>query len=221
MAINFTDSIRVGQQKPLEDKYFNGLVPYTSIDQVNNLLPRKIRHIGLTVNIKGEEYWYKDGIENANLVLKVPNLQDITDVIDAISYVEYSSDKINWHSNVRVTDIWMRQKIGKNGVWSEPFLIKGMDALNITVWSENGNVFTNGDISTTLVATVFKGAEDITNSIPSNKFNWKRQSSNPDGDSVWNSLHEAKGKFIKITDDDVSRSAIFLVEIDIPEELLF
>ena len=74
MAINLTDSIRVGQQKPVEDKYFNGLVPYTSIDQVNDLLPKAIRHIGLTVNIKGEEYWYKDGIENANLVLKVPNL---------------------------------------------------------------------------------------------------------------------------------------------------
>ena len=145
----------------------------------------------------------------------------ISDVKSQISYVEYSFDKINWHSNVWVTDIWMRQKIGKNGVWSEPFLIKGMDALNITVWSEYGNSFINGDISTTLVATVFKGAEDITDSIPSNRFNWIRQSANPAGDSVWNSLHKAKGKFIDITDEDVSRSAIFLVEIDIPEELLF
>ena len=146
---------------------------------------------------------------------------DLQDVADAISYVEYSFDKINWHSNVWVTDIWMRQKIGKNGVWSEPFLIKGMDAINITVWSENGNVFINGDVSTTLVATVFKGAEDITDSIDSNRFNWIRQSSNPDSDSVWNSLHKAKGKFIDITDEDISRSANFLVEIDIPEELLF
>ena len=149
------------------------------------------------------------------------DLQNVADAMDAISYVEYSFDKKNWHSNVWVTDIWMRQKIGKNGVWSEPFLIKGMDALNITVWSEHGNSFINGDISTTLVATVFKGAKDITGSIDSNRFNWIRQSSNPDGDSVWNSLHKAKGKFIKITDKDVSRSANFLVEIDIPEELLF
>ena len=149
------------------------------------------------------------------------DLQNVADAMDAISYVEYSFDKKNWHSNVWVTDIWMRQKIGKNGVWSEPFLIKGMDALNITVWSEHGNSFINGDISTTLVATVFKGAKDITGSIDSNRFNWIRQSANPAGDSVWNSLHKAKGKFIKITDKDVSRSANFLVEIDIPEELLF
>ena len=74
MSIKLSDSIRVGQQKPLEDKYFNELVPYTSTSQVNTLLPKAVRHIGLTVNIDGEEYWYKDGIEDANLVLKVPNM---------------------------------------------------------------------------------------------------------------------------------------------------
>ena len=74
MSIKLSDSIRVGQQKPLEDKYFNELVPYTSTTQVNTLLPKAIRHIGLTVNINKEEYWYKDGIEDANLVLKVPNI---------------------------------------------------------------------------------------------------------------------------------------------------
>ena len=172
MSIKLSDSIRVGQQKPVEDKYFNGLVPYTSTTQVNTLLPKAIRHIGLTVNINGEEYWYKGGIEDTNLVLKIPPLT------------------------------------------------KGMDSINITVWSENGNVFINGNISTTLVATVFKGKEDITDLIPSNRFNWIRKSANPAGDSVWNSLHTAKGKFINITEGDVSRSANFLVEIDIPEELL-
>ena len=70
MAIKLSDSIRVGQQKPLEDKYFNELVPYTSTTQVNNLLPKAVRHIGLTVNINGEEYWYKDGIEDYDLVFK-------------------------------------------------------------------------------------------------------------------------------------------------------
>ena len=74
MSIKLSDSIRVGQQKPLEDKYFNELVPYTSTIQVNTLVPIAVRHIGLTVNIDGEEYWYKDGIEDANLVLKVPNI---------------------------------------------------------------------------------------------------------------------------------------------------
>ena len=73
MSIKLSDSIRVGQQKPLEDKYFNELVPYTSTAQVNTLLPKAVRHRGLTVNINGEEYWYKDGIEDSNLVLKITN----------------------------------------------------------------------------------------------------------------------------------------------------
>ena len=53
MAIHLTDNIRVGQQKPVEDKYFNGLVPYTSVSDVNSLIEKKVRHIGLTVNING------------------------------------------------------------------------------------------------------------------------------------------------------------------------
>ena len=56
MSIKLSDSIRVGQQKPLEDKYFNELVPYTSTSQVNTLLLKSVRHRGLTVNINGEEY---------------------------------------------------------------------------------------------------------------------------------------------------------------------
>ncbi len=79
MAIKLSDSIRVGQQKPLEDKYFNELVPYTSTTQVNTLLPKAVRHIGLTVNVNKEEYWYKDGIEDSNLVLKITN-SDIYDL---------------------------------------------------------------------------------------------------------------------------------------------
>ena len=79
MSIKLSDSIRVGQQKPLEDKYFNELVPYTSTSQVNTLLPKAVRHIGLTVNINKEEYWYKDGIEDSNLVLKITN-SDIYDL---------------------------------------------------------------------------------------------------------------------------------------------
>ena len=73
MAIKLTDNLRVNQQKPVDDKYFNGLVPYISTSQVNTLIPKAVRHIGLTVNINREEYWYKDGIEDSNLVLKITN----------------------------------------------------------------------------------------------------------------------------------------------------
>ena len=80
MSIKLSDSIRVGQQKPLEDKYFNELVPYTSTSQVNTLLLKSVRHRGLTVNINGDEYWYKDGIEDSNLILKSNNV-DLTNLV--------------------------------------------------------------------------------------------------------------------------------------------
>jgi hypothetical protein len=70
MAISLTDNIRIGQQKPIDDKYFNGFTPYTSTNEVNSSIPEEVRHIGLTVNINGEEYWYKSGIENEDLIFK-------------------------------------------------------------------------------------------------------------------------------------------------------
>ena len=70
MAINLADNIRIGQQKPLDDKYYNTLSPYTSVLSANTLLLTPIRYRGLTVNINGVEYWYKNGIADGDLVIK-------------------------------------------------------------------------------------------------------------------------------------------------------
>lgn len=46
--------------------------PYISnLNVVGNIFPKEIRYIGMTVNVSGEEYWWKDGIENENLVKKI------------------------------------------------------------------------------------------------------------------------------------------------------
>ena len=47
----------------------------------NDLIKWKVRHRGLTVNINGEEYWYKDGIADSNLVLKSSNLSSYDESI--------------------------------------------------------------------------------------------------------------------------------------------
>jgi hypothetical protein len=70
MSIQLSDNIRVGQQLPLESKYFNGTVPYTDVAQAESLITIGLRHRGLTVNIAGVEYWFKDGINNGDLVEK-------------------------------------------------------------------------------------------------------------------------------------------------------
>lgn len=70
MAIVLSDNIKVNAPKPVESKYNNILVPYTDTSQANTLIPVGERYRGLTVNINGIEYWYKDGVSNGDLIKK-------------------------------------------------------------------------------------------------------------------------------------------------------
>ena len=75
MAINLSDSIRIGQQKPIDDKYYNGLNLYASTTEANSSIDSAVRYIGLTVAIDdgsggAEEYWYQAGIADIDLVAK-------------------------------------------------------------------------------------------------------------------------------------------------------
>lgn len=75
MAILLNDSIKVQGGKPVEDKRLNNGVPYTSVDQVNSLIIPTDRYISLEVLINDKIYWYKDGIEDQNLVEKLEGSQ--------------------------------------------------------------------------------------------------------------------------------------------------
>ncbi len=92
----------------------------------------------------------------------------------------------------------------------------GDAAYLVTVDSSNGNQFLNGEMVTTLTATVFKGSHDITNKVPYNAFDWMRLSDNPAGDTVWNELHRGMGSQITVTASDVYRRAVFSCEVRIP-----
>jgi hypothetical protein len=71
MAITLSDNIRVNAGKPVDAKYLStGNTAYTSIAAVNATIQTSERHIGLTVNIMGVEYWYVGGVANANLKIK-------------------------------------------------------------------------------------------------------------------------------------------------------
>lgn len=70
-TFNVPGGIKTLTQSPEISKYYNdnGTV-YTDIDEVNYQLKEGIRYIGLTVNINNEEYWYKNSIDDIDLVLK-------------------------------------------------------------------------------------------------------------------------------------------------------
>lgn len=79
----------------------------------------------------------------------------------------------------------------------------------VEIFSTGGLVFKNGQISTTLIARVYKGKGDITDQIDANYFRWTRISDDPAADEIWNAQHYGGAKQITITQDDVNVRATF------------
>lgn len=70
MAQNLNDNISIKANKPIDNRYLNISTPWASTSTVNSTILPSYRYTGLTVNILGDEYWYKDGIGNGDLVVK-------------------------------------------------------------------------------------------------------------------------------------------------------
>ena len=73
MSIKLGDNIEMTGPVPNDARYLNVNVPWTSISAVNTALlggAGGVRYKGLTVNINGSEYWYKDGIADIDLIEK-------------------------------------------------------------------------------------------------------------------------------------------------------
>lgn len=90
----------------------------------------------------------------------------------------------------------------------------GGDSYSLYVESEQGTVFRNGTVSTTLRARVFKGGTEVTGRLPEISFRWTRTSRNPEDDTLWNEA-EHRGHTLEITDADVWRKAVFNCEVEI------
>ena len=71
--INFNNNFNIGIGAPIDSKYLNSLnQPYASTGATNTAIVQSQRYSGLTVNILGSEYWYKNGTANNNLIFKTP-----------------------------------------------------------------------------------------------------------------------------------------------------
>ena len=76
MAIILNDNIKINAGKPSEAKYLSGTTAYASVDAVTGAtgVPISERYQGLTVLVVSgasyAEYWFKDGLNNNNLVEK-------------------------------------------------------------------------------------------------------------------------------------------------------
>ena len=72
----FNANIKLVAPNPLDDRYLSTRVvagaqqPYSGVTEVNAVIDELYRYTGLTVNVLGTEYWYKDGITDPDLVEK-------------------------------------------------------------------------------------------------------------------------------------------------------
>ena len=83
----------------------------------------------------------------------------------------------------------------------------------VEIFSTGGLVFKNNVISTTLIARVYKGKNDVTDLVDSNFFRWTRISDDPTGDDLWNTQHYGGRKQITVTSADVYVRATFNCQI--------
>ena len=86
---------------------------------------------------------------------------------------------------------------------------QGRDAYSVKIWSTNGNTFKNGVGTTTLIAHVYRGGTEITETLTPHDFDWIKTSSNPDTDRIFNASHIGWGNSLTVTSDDVWNMAQF------------
>nr|DAE04707.1 MAG TPA: tail protein [Siphoviridae sp. ctFSL3] len=92
-------------------------------------------------------------------------------------------------------------------------VIEEQKMLRLVITSTNGNIFKNGNIQTTLEATVFSWDENITDTLDPNQFIWTRVSDDAAADAEWNAKHFGGTKSIEITKEDVKVRATFFCDL--------
>lgn len=71
MSIVLNDNLKINVGNPIDSKYLNNLnAPYIDVNQVNSSISQSLRYSGLTVNVGGSEYWYRNGITDVDLIIK-------------------------------------------------------------------------------------------------------------------------------------------------------
>lgn len=95
---------------------------------------------------------------------------------------------------------------------------KGEDgkAITTTIESSNGSIFRIDQVDTTLFCRVYNNTTEITDTIASSRFQWKRVSEDPIDDERWSTSAKATGnKQVTITSEDCNGRTVFFCEVDL------
>ncbi len=85
---------------------------------------------------------------------------------------------------------------------------KGSEPVTVQVRVKSGGI-RNGAGTVTLEATIYRGAEDITASIPDADISWEKHSANSAEDAAWNASHHGAGRTITVTAAEAAGGADF------------
>lgn len=120
MAIILNDNINLASNKPLDNRYG----PYASVIDALNDVPAFQRHQGLVVGIVEDDavvdYWFKDGVNNYDLVVKTLDYESIINIPTIPADISQLTD---------VTNILSKQDFS--------FTIEGDDSVSFVVSNES------------------------------------------------------------------------------------
>jgi hypothetical protein len=89
------------------------------------------------------------------------------------------------------------------------------DNYQVQILSTQGDSFKNGNISTTLLAVVYKDSQEYDSDGLILNYTWTRDSGNPVADSTWAAGKVGAGNSIGITSADLINSATFFCEVSL------
>lgn len=95
--------------------------------------------------------------------------------------------------------------------------INSQKMYRVTIESNNGNIFKNGDIDCTLSCRVYSWDDEITDDINASNFTWTRKSKDTAGDVQWNANHSGGAKTLTITPADVYGRSVFYCTVTLPD----
>ena len=154
----------------------------------------------------GEEL---DISSNKSIQLVVSNLRtDLTNYIEeSVAKIEIDEDKIV--AAVEKTDRFVTKEDAEN--FSTKDEVEELVGYRMEIISTS-DVLSSEITETTLMARVWHGSMDVTDTLDASRFNWKRYSSDSMGDEIWNTNHRGM-KQITLTTLDVLYSATYDCEL--------
>lgn len=148
----------IGSQNPDVAKYFNDTQPWASVAEVLAGIPIGERHIGLTVNIDKVEYWFKEGIEDADLVLKDSVSAHLSELlllpVSNLDHLQVSLIIKNYDNVFRINtfsdskDLNINIPLGtENFMCYIHFVHKGTESKQITLINPLFSIFSNNTLN--------------------------------------------------------------------------